>query len=109
MARRTVIAFVDDLDGKDLKDAVTITFSIGNKSYEFDTSQAHAKQFHSELEKYVAVSRPAGTRRARAKGLARGASRDAKAVREWARENGYEISDRGRVAAEIIEAYEAAN
>ncbi|MGC4933733.1 histone-like nucleoid-structuring protein Lsr2 [Gordonia sp. DT30] len=108
MARRTVVAYVDDLDGKELKDAVTITFSVDNKTYEFDTSPAHAKQFREDLDKYVTASRSAGTRRSRTARGSRSSSRDLKAVREWARESGYEVSDRGRIASEIIEAYDAA-
>ena len=33
----------------------------------------------------------------------------ASAVREWARSNGHQVSDRGRVAAELVEAYRAAH
>ncbi|QTI68002.1 histone-like nucleoid-structuring protein Lsr2 [Gordonia polyisoprenivorans] len=108
MARRTVVTFVDDLDGKELKEAVTITFSVDNKAYEFDTSPAHAKQFRQDLERYVTASRSAGSRRSKAARSAR-SSRDLKAVRDWARVNGYDISDRGRIATEVIEAYQAAN
>ena len=30
-------------------------------------------------------------------------------IRAWARENGHEVKDRGRIAKDVIEAYEAAN
>ncbi|MEP9394124.1 Lsr2 family protein [Gordonia sp. VNQ95] len=110
MARRTVVTFVDDLDGKELKEAVTIAFSVDNKNYEFDTSAAHAEEFHRDLEKYIAASRVAGARRSGGgSGRRARSSRDLKSVREWARENGFDISERGRISTEVIEAYDAAH
>ncbi|MFT4124862.1 MAG: Lsr2 family protein [Gordonia sp. (in: high G+C Gram-positive bacteria)] len=112
MARTTVIQYVDDLDGKPLKDAITISFSIDGESYEFDTSPSHAKEFHKDLEKYVEASRSAAPEPAPVKPARRRrkpAAPDTKVVREWAREAGYEVSERGRISADIIAAYEAAN
>lgn len=109
MARRTVVTFVDDLDGKELKEAVTIAFSVDGKKYEFDTSPAHAKEFRRDLEKYISASRSAGNRRSRGSRRSRSSARDSQAVRAWARDAGYEVSDRGRISSEIVAAYEAAN
>lgn len=106
MARRTVVTYVDDLDGKELKEAVTVSFSVDDKDYEFDTSPAHAQQFRRDLDKYISASRSARPRPLSASRRGRAASGDVQAVRAWARENGYEVSDRGRIAASIVEAYE---
>ncbi|MGW0037544.1 histone-like nucleoid-structuring protein Lsr2 [Gordonia sp. NPDC003376] len=117
MARRTVVTIVDDLDGKALKDAVTVNFTVDGKQYEFDTSPSNATQFHRDLERYIVASRSTDSRsvvprsaRATKKVIrARRSGRDTQAMRTWARDNGYEISDRGRISVEIIEAYDAAN
>lgn len=114
MAKQTLVRFVDDLDGKDLKDAVTVTFGVDGKVFEFDTSPAHAREFRRDLEKYVKVSRRASggggrssSRRSRRGSRSARRSQDAQRVRTWARENGYEVSERGRISAEIMAAYEA--
>lgn len=115
MAKTTVVQYVDDIDGKDLKEAVTVEFGVDGRTYEFDTSPAHAREFKRDLDKYLAVSRPAGVSRRGRGGRGGSRSRAAKpkhdtvAVRTWARANGFEVSDRGRISAEIIAAYEAAH
>lgn len=110
MAKQTVVQYVDDIDGKELKEAITISFAVEGKQYEFDTSAAHAKEFRKTLDKYIAVSRKAGAVKGKRGGAAAKRPRnDTKAVREWARESGWDISDRGRIPAEVVEAYEAAH
>ena len=110
MAKQTVVQVVDDLDGKPLKDAVTVRFGIDGKSYEFDTSAAHAKEFYKTLDKYVEVSRRAtGTRATKSAAETKRPKEQTAAIRQWAIRNGYEVSDRGRIPTEIIEAFEAAH
>ncbi|GAC47450.1 histone-like nucleoid-structuring protein Lsr2 [Gordonia aichiensis] len=106
MAKKKVVTFVDDLDGTELDEAVTVVFGLNGKQYEFDTSPAHAKEFAQSLQKYLAVSRlsdGAGSGRPSKRAHPR-----TQAIRAWARENGYEISNRGRISSEIVAAFEAA-
>ncbi|MFT4042888.1 MAG: Lsr2 family protein [Gordonia sp. (in: high G+C Gram-positive bacteria)] len=107
MAKRTVVKFVDDLDGKELKEAVTVAFGVNGREYEFDTSPAHAQEFEQTLERYVAVSRVPG-RSLRSFRDSKRAQPHTQAIRRWARNNGFAISDRGRIAAEIVAAFQAA-
>lgn len=110
MARKQVVQFIDDLDGKILDEFVTVRWSLGDKQYEFDTSPAHADQFHKTLEKYVAASRRATSARQNRNGTGKVKPVEQIAViREWARTNGYEVNTRGRIPAPIIEAFDAAN
>ncbi|MGV9825371.1 histone-like nucleoid-structuring protein Lsr2 [Gordonia sp. NPDC003429] len=105
MAKHTVVKYVDDLDGKELNEAVTVAFGLNGKSYEFDTSPAHAREFERTLERYIAVSRISAPRQ-RGTRPSKRAQPHTQAIRAWARENGYEISDRGRISAEIVSAFE---
>lgn len=109
MAKKTIITVVDDVDGADLgEDFVTVKFSIGSKDYEFDTSAENAAKFYDEMEKYTAISRK----------LARNGkpyhkknldAQNTKLVREWASKNGFSVSDRGRIPADVQDAYDAAH
>ncbi|GAB36657.1 histone-like nucleoid-structuring protein Lsr2 [Gordonia otitidis] len=107
MAKRKVVKFVDDLDGAELEEAVTVVFGLNGKQYEFDTSPAHAKEFAQSLQKYLAVSRLANESGKQGRPSKRAHPRT-QAIRAWARENGYEISNRGRISSEIVSAFEAA-
>jgi hypothetical protein len=106
MAKRTKIQIVDDIDGAELDEYETIRWSLDGKNYEFDTSPAHAAEFRDAVAKYVGVSRPVGGRSPRRAASGRV---DTRAVRAWATENGFTVSSRGRIPAEIIVAYEAAH
>lgn len=103
----TLVTFKDDIDGADLGDDFeTIRFTVDGRTYEFDTSPAHAAEFRGALAKYIEKARPV----ARAAGRRKGASNsNIPAIRAWAQSNGYSVSDRGRIPADVIAAYEAAN
>ncbi|UGQ09195.1 Lsr2 family protein [Yinghuangia sp. ASG 101] len=112
MAQKVQILLVDDLDGG--KADETVTFALDGVSYEIDLSEANAGELRTALAAYVQVARKTGGRAAGRRG-ARGAAKsagtgpDTSDVRKWAKENGYEVSERGRVPANIKEAYEKAH
>lgn len=105
MARKTTVELVDDLTGEVASD--TVQFGIDGVSYEIDLTDENAEKLRDSLRVWVEKSRRIGGRK-RPGGVG-GSARpnDAAKVREWARENGYEVPDRGRIPAEIREAYEA--
>jgi hypothetical protein len=109
MAQRVNIVLVDDIDGGDADE--TVTFGIDGTTYEIDLSSKNAAKLREAVAPYVGHSRKVGARRAgggrRSTGSGNGAS--AKEIRDWARANGWNLSDRGRVAAEVRQAYEAAH
>lgn len=109
MAKKTVIKIVDDIDGVELDEYETVRWSLDGKNYEFDTSPEHAEEFRNHVATYVAASRSAGRSAARrGAGTAR-ATTNTRVVRQWANDNGFTVSDRGRIPADVLAAFEAAN
>ena len=112
MAQRVEVKLIDDLDGGDA--AETVSFSLDGISYEIDLSDKHAKKLRDEFAAWTGAARRSGAgarsgsrRRSAASGGAKRA--DLGAVREWARANGYEVSERGRLSANVLAAFEAAH
>ncbi len=107
MAQRVNIVLVDDIDGSDASE--TVSFGLDGTSYEIDLNDKHAAKLRDALATYVGHARKVGGgRRTRSKAAAATGS-SAKEVREWARANGHTVPDRGRIPADIREAYEAAH
>lgn len=109
MAQKVNIILVDDIDGSDASE--TVTFGLDGVTYEIDLNDSNAAALREALSSYVGHARKvsgAGSRRTGGRRAAGGSS-NAKAVREWARAQGHEVSDRGRVPADIQRAYDAAH
>lgn len=108
MAQRVNIVLVDDIDGGDADE--TVTFGLDGTAYEIDLSDTNAAKLRDALAPYVGhARRVSGRRSTGGRRTANGSVPSAREVREWARENGWELSDRGRVSAEVRQAYEAAH
>lgn len=104
MAQRIVTVAVDDVDGTELdgSDHVAVRFSINGKNYEMDLSHDNWEAFQEVLSPYVNAARPV---KQAAKRSASHSLPDPRAVREWAVQNGYEVSDRGRIPFDVYQAY----
>lgn len=116
MARKIVHQLVDVLDGTVLEvgDGETVLFSLDGTAYEIDLTTDNAAALRDALAPYVAAarnvsSRAAAPRRAGARGQRRSQQRDYGPIREWAAKNGFTVSERGRVPASVLEAYDAAH
>lgn len=110
VAQKVQILLVDDLDGGEA--AETVEFALDGTSYEIDLSEKNATALRSALAVYVAESRKvASGRRGAAKTKQRGSATGpaASEVREWARSNGWDVPERGRVSADVRKAYDAAH
>ena len=110
VAQKVQVLLVDDIDGGEADE--TVTFALDGKTYEIDLTTANADKLRGLLGPYVKGGRRTGGRAAGGRGKARaasGGSQDTAQIRAWAKENGYEVNDRGRVPASIREAYEKAN
>ncbi len=106
MAQRVQTLFIDDIDGGEA--AGTVRFALDGVEYEIDLSIEHTDELHTALGKYIGHARKVGGT-ARRRGGRRGASTiDTTAVRAWAREQGIDIKDRGRVPADVVAKYRAA-
>lgn len=114
MAKKTITILIDDLDGEELPAGTRTTrFALDGVEYEIDLSAENARGLSEALAPYIAAGRRVGSSprsgsaaRTRAKGA--DAQRLA-AIRAWAQGNGYQVGERGRIKAEIVEAYDAAH
>lgn len=110
MAQRVHVVLEDDLDGTSADE--TVTFGLDGATYEIDLSAKNAAKLRDAFALYVGVARRVQTRQTRRQGRSsrQGAGgTKASDIREWARANGYQVSERGRVSAEVRSAYESAH
>lgn len=111
MAQKVQVILVDDIDGGEAEE--TVSFAVDGVSYEIDLSESNAQELRDAFAQWVGHARRVGGRssgrKAAAKKGAAGARPDLGEVRAWAREAGYEVSDRGRVSAQVLQAYEDAH
>jgi len=118
MAQRVQVILEDDVDGGEATE--TVTFALDGSEYEIDLSAKNAEGLREALAPWVAHGRRTGGRRKRggnragSSGAANGSgssggSGSTSEIRAWAQANGYEVSSRGRVSAEVREAYERAH
>jgi hypothetical protein len=110
MAQRIETVFIDDLDGSEAD--TTVRFGLGGAEYEIDLSASHADELRAVMEPYIAAGRRL---RAPARRALRGSVRGSAAsgprpseVREWAKSQGIEVKDRGRVPDELVVKFQAA-
>ncbi len=108
MAQQTTVILTDDLDGG--KAAETVSFGLDGRIYEIDLSKKNAAALRKALTDYTASARRVRAGRPVAAKVAKPSERvDARAIREWAQENGYKVSARGRVPADVVERFQEAN
>jgi hypothetical protein len=110
MAQKIQTLFIDDIDGGEAEG--TVRFALDGSEYEIDLNNKHSDELRSALGKYITHARKVGSSTRRAATTARGNRRsstvDTVAVRAWARQQGVDIKDRGRVPADVVAKYQAA-
>ena len=116
MAKTTIVQVSDDLDGS--ANASEVRFAFEGTEYAIDLSSKNRKALEKALRPYVEAGtkvsgrRSAATRSARPKrsgnsGNSGNSAVDLAAVRAWAKENGHQVSDRGRLPKAVLDAYSA--
>ena len=114
MAQKVML--IDDLDGSE--GAETIKYSVDGKDYEIDLSEKNAERFRNALKEFVDASREveqapvltfAPARSGRRQSSGSSGRDDIAQIRAWAEAQGIDVSARGRIKKEIIEAYDAAH
>jgi nucleoid-associated protein Lsr2 len=100
MAQKLQTLYVDDLDGSDAEG--TVRFSLDGAHYEIELNAAHARELRRALAPYVEAGRKVsrGAGRNRRKATAKRANSNE--IRDWARTNGVEVKNRGRVPADVV-------
>lgn len=112
MAQKVTVQLVDDLDGTSSEDVSTVLFGLDGVSYEIDMSEANADRLRDSLAEYVESARRTGGRVKRGtKPRSQNGTgpSEASQIREWAQENGFELSARGRIPSHVVEAYKRAH
>ena len=94
MAQKVEVVLVDDLDGSAA--AETVQFAVDGRHYEIDLSAEHSKELRAALKPYIKKARAVAPP---------SPGNEAARIREWAVENGYEVSQRGRLHRDVVEAY----
>jgi hypothetical protein len=111
VAARTVVHLIDDLDGGEADE--TVTFSLDGVEYAIDLSSSNADGLRKALAEFVGAARRTGGRAARGAKTTQvrpgGDRAQNQAIREWARRNGHQVSERGRIPAELIAQFQQAN
>jgi len=106
MAQRVQVILEDDYDGGSADE--TVAFSLDGAEYEIDLSSKNAASLRDALAPWTAHARKVGGRRRRG-GKSSAGSNSSSDIRAWAAANGFEVSSRGRVSAEVREAYDKAH
>jgi hypothetical protein len=112
VAQKVQTLFIDDIDGGEAEG--TVRFALDGTEYEIDLNTKHTEELRSALGKYVTHARKVGVisrrggRGAGKGGRGAGSTLNTTEIRNWAREQGYDIKDRGRVPADVVAKYQAA-
>lgn len=105
MAQKTVVELVDDLDGGEAHE--TVEFSIDGVDFTIDLSNDNATRLRESLAEFVGHARKVSGRRGR--GRQAGAMVDTQAVREWARSQGEDVAERGRLSRTLVARFQQAH
>lgn len=106
MAQRVEVHLVDDIDGK--PGDQTVSFGLDGVNYDIDLSDKNAEKVRAALAPYVAVARRTGKAPSKGKGKGGNGGPNPRDVRAWAKDQGMDVPDRGRIPAEVTAAYESA-
>jgi Lsr2 len=106
MATKVTVELQDDLDGGPADE--TMRFGLGGAQYEIDLNKKNAKAFRQQLAPYIEHARRAGTGQRRRSVRTSSNRQRSGGIRAWAKDQGIELSDRGRIPANVVEQYEAA-
>jgi Lsr2 len=118
MAQQVNVKFVDDLDGSDA--AGTVLFAIDGRAYEIDLSEDNAARLRESLASFVAAARKGGGAAAAGRRTPKMTANSGRrpqpldreqtaAIRAWARQNGHQVSERGRISKTVVDAFQAAH
>lgn len=112
MARYERITLTDDTDGSTADE--TVKFGLDGTRYEIDLNKANARELRDLFSGYMQAARATGRRRKPRGSVARTVRSPQlkernQAIRRWAQEQGFDLPQRGRIAAEVIEAYDEAH
>ncbi|WP_432279209.1 histone-like nucleoid-structuring protein Lsr2 [Nocardia brasiliensis] len=109
MARQIIEALIDDVDGSEADE--TVLFGFDGRLYEIDLSYANANRLRAAVDPWVDKARKTGrasSRSGNSRTRTASGSSQVSAIRAWANENGHRVSSRGRISADVVAAFRAA-
>jgi nucleoid-associated protein Lsr2 len=108
VAQKIQTLFIDDIDGTEAQG--TVRFALDGADYEIDLNAKHAAALRRTLAKYIEGARRSSSARRSARSGRRASASGVNTteVREWAKAQGIEVKDRGRVPAELVVRFKAA-
>jgi hypothetical protein len=112
VAQKVSVTYACDLDQKEIPEGQhrLRRFSIDGRNYEIDLCARHSEKFDELAQRYVARARRVSARAAlRVKRRTAAHRRRSAAVRAWAKEHGFTVSERGRIPAEVVRSFEASH
>ena len=118
MAQKTIVTLVDDLTGEEAENISTVEFALDGVTYQLDLTDENSMKLHDTLSQYAKAGRkiggrgrggPRSGRAIKSTDRSAGYNRETlKSIRAWAKKNGHNVSDRGRLAAEVLQAWQTA-
>lgn len=114
MGRKIIELIVSDLSGDEMEagQGQTISFSYKGTDYSIDLTDKEAAGFDKAVAMYIEHATKTGGRRSSSTRASSGSGRSKEQlaeVRAWAQANGHDVSPRGRIKADVLEAYDAAH
>ena len=106
MAQKVTVALEDDIDGGPADE--TVRFGLEGTDYEIDLSAKNASAFRKKLTPFIEHARRAGRGQARRPARTAASRQRSGDIRAWAKSQGLEVSERGRIPASVVEQYNAA-
>ena len=103
MAQKVQVTYVSDLSGDPAQE--TVRFALDGTDYEIDLSAGESAGLRNDMAEWIAAARRKPGSRARSRSRRQGRT-DLPEIREYARERGYDIKERGRVPQQIISEYD---
>jgi hypothetical protein len=109
VAQKVSVTFACDYDAKEIPNGeqVTRTFSLDGRDYEIDLCVKHSEKFDESVKRFADHGRRVSSRGIRTKRRTTAHRRRSAEIRAWAKHSGMEVSDRGRIPAQVISEYEA--
>ena len=118
MAQQVNVKFVDDLDGSVATG--TVSFALDGRAYEIDLSEDNAARLRESLRVVCGAARKGGESAARGRRAPKMTTKSVRrpqpldreqtaAIRAWARQNGHQVSERGRISKTVVDAFQAAH
>jgi hypothetical protein len=109
VAQKVSVTFACDYDSKEIPNGehLTRSFSLDGRDYEIDLCEKHSQKFDEVVKRFADRARKVSTKMGRTKRRTTAHRRRSAEIRAWAKRSGMEVSDRGRIPAQVIAKYEA--